>query len=634
MKKIISVLLCIAILTASCALMANAETKENDPADYPVIMVAGYASTSFYMGDSPETGKHVWGVEIDDILSLVLERIAEVGIGIGALTLGNTKLIAHTVGQGLVDLYGDIACKPDGTSVNELHKYTVDPAEVNNAAIFEKYPDGDFMRHEPDIEKVIAETVGNENIYNFQLDFRMGQIECARQLDEFIESVLEYTGKDKVNIYAVSHGGQTTSTYITLYGWKNRIHNAIMTIPAIGGAGLAYEPLTNTVSLNEECLARFIEHGTMTEADIEWLLKANQLGFLDDMIKEMVPYLFDVVGYWGSMWDFLSVDVYEDVKKDILDPVASADLIAKSDEYHYEVQPLIREKFAECQANGANISILAGTGNPIVTGSLENSDGIITVACSTGATVAPYGQRFADGYTQVNPCGGKYKVSPKMDIDASTAYLPNNTWFVEGLFHGMTLWDYYTIDLAMKLLLTDDLKDVYSDPAYPQFKYSTNPSNTVYAEFNSGKPGYPDGNATALRITNVNRKNPVTVTAVVCDGIDLKFKVNPLKILKPGETVEIPFEGKIPEISKKEIYVTVCFVTSTISPAGYRTQGFTVMNGSDTADEGGFRDAVKVTPFDTLIGDNFSGFLEKLGIKEFLAMIYSVVYYWFNFIFG
>jgi hypothetical protein len=68
-----------------------------------------------------------------------------------------------------------------------------------------------------------------------------------------------------------------------------------------------------------------------------------------------------------------------------------------------------------------------------------------------------------------------------MTIDASTAYMPDNTWFVNGLFHGMTYWDYYSRELMTTLLLTDRITDVYSDPKFPQFKDTTNPSSIISA---------------------------------------------------------------------------------------------------------------------------------------------------------
>ena len=64
-----------------------------------------------------------------------------------------------------------------------------------------------------------------------------------------------------------------------------------------------------------------------------------------------------------------------------------------------------------------------------------------------------------------------------MEIDASYCYLPDNTWFVDGLYHGMTFNEDYTRELAIRLLLTDELTDVFTDPAFPQFRASANMAN-------------------------------------------------------------------------------------------------------------------------------------------------------------
>ena len=89
----------------------------------------------------------------------------------------------------------------------------------------------------------VIDRVGAENCFVFTCDFRMGAVECANKLKGFVDAVLEYTGKDKVNILAVSHGGQVSSTYITLYGSEGKVNNAVLTVPAIGGAGIAYDAL-------------------------------------------------------------------------------------------------------------------------------------------------------------------------------------------------------------------------------------------------------------------------------------------------------------------------------------------------------------------------------------------------------
>ncbi|MBQ6268467.1 MAG: hypothetical protein IJK64_11940 [Clostridia bacterium] len=629
MKKLLSVLLCAAIVCSTCALFAAGAGEIKDPCnDYPVILVAGYSSSSMYCGDDPETGEQVWGVDVDEILQQVLGHIAEIGRGLGALTLGNAKVIADTVGNAVVEMYGDLACNPDGTSVNNIHTYASAAKDVNSANILAAYPDGDILRHETVIEQEIAAYIGYENIYHFQCDFRMGQLACAEGLDALVEDVLAYTGKDRVNIFAVSHGGQTVSTYLALYGYKNHVHNAVLTVPAIGGAALAYDPLADKVKLDEECLIRFIEHGNQLEEDYDWLVKAQQLGFLDDIIHYFIPYLLDVLEYWGSMWDFLPPEYYEEVKAKLLDPVESARLIALSDEYHYQVQPTVAEKFRECQENGTNILILAGTGHPAVTGLQESSDAIITVKSSTGATCAPIGQRFADGYTQINDCGGKYKVSPAMDIDASTCYLPDHTWFVDGLFHGMTLWDDYTRVLMVKMTVTDTITDVYADPAYPQFHYTTNPSSKVYFEFTNCAPGYITDQADGLTVTNICQDCRIRLTGVDIRGADVSVQVRPLQTLQPGESVTLPLRGAFPTSSKEAVDVTVYYTVSTVTPANCRTETFTLLNGSDAVALRDYTDTTPLARLSAKLGAPLAGMLQRLGLAEFTLMLLGVFSYW------
>ncbi|MBR5262662.1 MAG: hypothetical protein IKV49_02455, partial [Clostridia bacterium] len=520
-------------------------------------------------------------------------------------------------------------CNPDGTSVYELHQDYTDALHKNNAYLIENRTDT-MYRQEVEISEEIAQYIGHENIYNFSSDFRMGAESCAGELDAFIQSVKEHSGKDKVNIFSLSHGGQVTATYLALYGYKGDVDNAVMTVPAIGGAGIAYDALMACVEFDEECLLRFVENGTMTEENYNWFVKAQPLGFVDTLLNTLFPKIFPTIGYWGSLWDFITVDKYEHAKETLLDSEESAGLIEISDRYHYEILPSIPEKLAECIDNGMNISIIAGTGNVVVTGMQENSDGIITTAAATGATCAPFGQRFADGYEQINPCNGKDKVSPAMDVDASTAYLPDNTWFVDGLFHGMTYKDNYTRTLMFNLLLTDNITDVYSDPAYPQFKYSTNASHTVHASFKGCDEGFVTGGADTLVVMNTSANSTVRIAAIECDVIDLDFELNPFIDIAPGESIEIPFKGEIPAVSGTVANVTVYYAMDTVTPVGYRTQGFRIDNGESAEKQDGFVSIEPTTPFDGVVDNNLNVILKTFGFREMFSMIFNIIYYWFN----
>lgn len=636
MKKFIAVLLSIVIVITSCIAVSASGTLDKDDinTEYPLIIVAGYSASSLYYGESPETGEIVWGLNMDDVLNRVLENIVELGVGLGAMTAGNAEIIAETLAGEMNELFEKMRCNPDGTSVYELKRVVATADETNNANLKERYPNGNH-RHEQEMAVEFTEYIGDENIYNFTCDFRMGVESCANQLDELVQDVKKHSGKEKVNILAVSHGGQVTATYLTLFGWKNDVDTAVLTVPAIGGAGIAYDAMTAQVDFDEECLLRFIEHGMRWEEDYDWLVKAHQLGFIDDIFNALVPKIFPSLGYWGSLWDFIPLDKYEDTKKMLLDAEESAPLIEKSDRFHYEIYPKISEKLQECIDNGMNISIIAGTGNRIVTGLNENSDAIITTASSTGATVAPYGERFADGYVQINDCGGKNKVSPDMTIDASTAYLPDNTWFVNGLFHGMTYWDNYSRSLMMTLLFTDNITDVYSDPEYPQFRDTSNPSSAVYAQFKNCEPGEINGGTDTLVVTNCCWENDVRLAAIYCDGVELGFEaVNPLETLAPGESTELKIiKGEIPAVSAKSVSITVYYTMQTVTPVGYRTQYFTIENGEAVDETEGFVSAQAKTPFDFLLAEPVDALLRTLGLKEFFSMTFTIVYYWINMLF-
>lgn len=632
MKKLLCVILSVIMLVLSCSSFATAAGEvKGDITEYPVIIVPGYSSTNLYYGDSLETGEAVWGLDFDHVLERVMSRIAELGIGLGTFAFDNADYITDVVAEEMQVLFEKLRCNPDGTSAYELHLDYTEAEDKNNAVLMERY-DSNIYRQEVEISEEIAEYIGHENIYNFSCDFRMGAEFCAGQLNDFVQSVKEHSGKDKVNLFAVSHGGQVTATYLALYGHKGDVDNAVLTIPAIGGAGIAYDAMMACVEFDEECLVRFVENGTMTEENYNWLVKAQQLGFVDTLLNALFPKIFPTIGYWGSLWDFIPIDKYEEAKATLLDEEESARLIEISDRFHYEILASMPEKFAECIENGMNISILAGTGNRVVTGMPANSDAIITTAASTGATCAPYGTRFADGYVQVNACGGKDKVSPAMDIDASTAYLPDNTWFVDGLFHGMTYKDNYTRVLMFTLLLTDRITDVYSDPEFPQFHYSTNASHTVHTSFSGCDEGIISGGTNSIIVQNTCANSTVSIAAVECDGLALDFKVNPFVSLAPGEKIEIPFTGEIPEVSNKAVNVTVYYAMDTVTPLGYRTQTFKIVNGDAVDEEEGFVSIEPTTPFDSLLDHNLNVILKTLGLKEVFSMIYNIMFFWYDFL--
>ena len=625
MKKILSFIMALVILSASCLCFAQAykfDDLDGDISEYPVIIVPGYGGAGLFT----EEGKQVWGPDIGNMALGLLDNIAKTGRALGELMLGDAQLIGEVVGEQVVKELSVLRCNDDGTSINPLSPISTDAAETNTAALNERFPDGSNT-YELEIQTELKKYLDPSRIYNFTCDFRMGAEYNANMLRDYIDSVLEHSGAEKVNIYSLSHGGQVTATYLTLYGDDNKVDNVIMTSPAIGGAGIAYDPFAGEIDFDEETLIRFIEQGVMIEEDVNWLLKANWLGILDDILYAVKPYFYEVMGNWGSIWDFMPPKNYEDAKKLLLDETKHAGLIEKTDRFHYEIFPVIGERLRYLREEyGMNISIIAGYGNRIISGMNEDSDSIITLSSATGATTPPFGMRFADGYVQINDCDGKYKVSPDMTVDASTAFLPDNTWFIKGMFHAFVVFDDYTMELVMKLLLTDEITDVYSDERFPQFRDSSSLCHTVWARFDNNPSGYINSDSKSLVVTNVCADSNVTITAVVCKGLDIRFNVDPTVKLAPGESISISFEGEIPQVSGKQADITVYYLTDNLTPAGYRTQGYTVINGVNAENS---NDTVPVGG-EPVISEIFADFLKSIGLYEFVTMVIEVLTFAFS----
>lgn len=591
MKKLISILLSI-IMVFGLFTVAYAAESEEVYSDYPVILVPGFGSTVLSRTD-PETGEEI--VVWSDIVKQVgeggsLETIAPNFIDY--LVTGKVDKLAKTLADGFNRIFGGAKCNPDGTSYYADVKSVITTAEDSNFAnLREKYPEGDFQ-YEKEIMATFAEKVGYENLYVFCTDFRKGSIDAAADLRIFVDDVISYTNElrsekgkapiDKVNLFAVSHGGQVAGTYLTLYGYEGKVNNAVLTIPALGGAGLAIDAFDANLSFDEVGILTFIQHGFMMEEDYHILLEAEKLGFIDDLTNAIAPLILDTLGYWGCLWDFMPLEYYEYIKDKLLDPEESKALIEKSDRMHYDIMSPDGENyygkgFKKAQDAGTNIYIMAGYDIKNVTGLEVSSDGIIPTTSATGATVAPYGERFADGYVQKADTGF-YQVSPSMTVDASTAYLPEHTWLIEDYYHGMTAKDEYTFSLLHKLLFTDKSFDVHTAEGYTQFHATTNPAHAVFARFNKSAEGYVSSDDTTLVVTNICKENSILVNAINVNGADISFEFVPFS-LKPGETKEIEVKGTLPAVSLKNFEINVAYLMGTVTPIGSRTFEFTVMNG-------------------------------------------------------
>lgn len=618
MKKILAVLLCISMLMCSLCVTSSAQEK-SDYNGYPVVLVPGYASASLCYEENGFV-RSAWGWKAEDLTNDFADNGLSLLAGIDLLLRGEDGYFLNAVGTSMQELFAKMECNPDGTSKKNVRPVLFDAEVTSDKYLNATYPDGDY-RVELDMTRAFDELIGEENVFYFNCDFRMSAVKCAEVLDEYITQVKAYTGKEKVNIIAVSHGGLITSTYLALYMHKQDVCNVVMDEPALEGAYMAADFLNNSISLDEESLINYLEYHSQSETDFDGIFKSQPLEFVDDAASKIVPYAIESVKFWGSLWDFVPVCEYEKLKKIHLDATESAELIAKSDYVHYEIMGNYREIFAKAKALGMNVNIIAGAGHRIITGTNELSDGIITVASSTGATCAPYGKRFADGYVQAEETG-ENMISPWMNIDASTCYLPDNTWFVNGLYHGMEFWDEYSRALLLKLATTSEPMDVHTHSYYTRFHDTTSVTASVFSAFDESDKGYITAEDNALVIKNISSKHKMAVLSVKCDGVDVEFDWD-MSFVKPGESIVAHLKGSLPE-GKTYAQVTVTyFLLGSLTPFNQRKQIFTAMNGDSQQKSDGFEAAEFKSDFQKKAHPKIVNLAEKAGLADFIEMTYD-----------
>ena len=618
MKKIVSLLLCILLAAAMLVPAIAADAQNEDFNNYPVVIVPGYSSTQLHLVQEDGSWKSVWWLDYSKILDKVNEEKWEILYDLAQYKQGNKQRMIDHLTLIMDEIAGVLACNPDGSS-----KYAVEPDLPLTAegSRWSSVRDNDRR-----LMGYIDEIYDTDNIYMCTCDFRLGALYNAGRLNTLIENIIETTGAEKVNILCQSHGGQITATYLAEYhdNAVQHVNSAVLCVPAIAGAALAYDTLTEQIQLDEQKILEFVEYNQKINTDLHWLIASDPFDVLDDLIKNLMPVVKSIIGNWQSLWDFLPMDKLDEAKQ-FVQPGQEA-LWDATIYYHEHTMKHIGESLRKVQADGVNVTIIAGSGIASVTGMQINSDGIITLNGATGATAAPYGQRFNDGYTCVGTVcsnASHNHLSPSMEVDASTCYLPENTWIIDGYFHGQERMDDMTIALVRRQLLSvNPLKDVHEDPAFPQFHQTASISSGLFAKFNNSPEGHLSSADTALLVTNPTSA-PIYLADISAKGVDLEFNNLFGKIIPAGKTVSIKFTGEIPAVSLTRAALSFSFSTigKSATPIAERTMDFTIMNGPAVAYDAS-------TPyvnadFDLLIPDDANlELLNKFGLgKIFEAFV-------------
>ncbi len=525
-KKIISIIIAMLITVLTCV---PAFAKEKcSCGNTPVILVSGFGATTLAYENEDGSKEVAFPFGLDAVKKAVTDNIDKF----------NTEEPLDFPAAIVTQLLEPVRMNPDGTPVYDLvpiyssvEDTSLEGFKKNDALKYVPYTGSVFL----DME-IIGEKIGDDHVFNFLFDWRISSDEVADQLLEYIEDVLEYTGHDKVSIYCLSQGSICVAQYIYKYADKGYVDNLIFNNPIFEGSDFITDLITGRTSykLSYREIIQLVENILHTEIDVSQLADILPAGL--DTIVEMgaslivIPTVKDSPAYLEMVpkkdYDMICETYYTAEGNDIL--------LEKTAKTRNGFMADIEGTLRNAEKYGTTVSIVSSSGKTLVTGTKVNSDSIVNVEYSCGAFCAEWGETFPSDYVQKKDIGHNC-ISPDRTIDLSCGYLPERTWIINDLFHGMVEWSPASLELMETLLYTHELKDAWSSKQFPQFIQSDDPSQNIQAVFSysnslSTKTGCND----KIIIKNTSSEN------VLINSINLNGEIkNTNLILKSGESTNI-----------------------------------------------------------------------------------------------
>ena len=468
MKKILS--LCLSLLLAAALLSPVASLTAFAAGRTPVINIEGEREIEVWKED----GTHYSPTQ-DPADAVVDEAIKElVPVFIKALLTNHYDEWSRKALEKLTPIYDEIRPNPDGSLPENTHPY------------FPPYGYGGAT------EVQAPEQVND--YYTYDWDFRRSPLDEADDLHRYIQLVKAKTGSDKVILASRCGSTALGAAYLYKYGTAD-IEKLIFTCSTLLGVPYADSLLSGNLYVSGDALSNYLNYNDPLASYNKRLSKVlnavvyamAQNGSMDDAnvlisrayekIKDsfVAPFLRSFYGICGNYIATVG-DSYEDYRDYIFPTQALkteyAAILAKADEYHYNVQNHIRELLADAVENGVPVNFIVTygepSGYPIGENSANTGDELMDVTSqSFGATTGKYGEELPGDYIAAREAAdlGRY-ISPDRQIDASTCLFPDNTWFVRNLRHNLMVTCLHRF--IRQIAWTDDMTTV-TDPAYPQF---------------------------------------------------------------------------------------------------------------------------------------------------------------------
>ena len=486
LKRVICVILALVMLVPVTAFAAESENTAY-VADYdtetPVIIVHGMSQNNTYLLDEngewipDETGYvTAWPLELD-VMPLVKRALPNMLLSIATRRdMGLTEAMYDGTREALSLIEKD----NNGNYINEVEVpcYEMPMSELPEAVREEYFT---FLPIQE-----LCEIVGADNVYYFGYDSLGDVMHETEKLHHYIHDVvLPKSPIGQVKLCHISLGGTIAINYLETYPEDYElIKKMVFVIPAIDGSDIIGDLFTGNLSVfyDDNTLYEDLLVTLMGETPLAYLLNIVLRILPDDVLKSalsgLANGLVDIAALRSTMiWALCPTAYYEEAKSMWLEGNDELAGILADAEYFMNARANFEENLFELRDTGCEIFNLACYDMNLFPICKEyrtkNADRVIHAdSPAMGATFADLGTTLGENYEAVgtycnNPAHNH--LSPDGVVDATTGLLPCTTWYFKAQAHEQLPENDVALGLAIRAMADNNMHDVYSNPAYPQF---------------------------------------------------------------------------------------------------------------------------------------------------------------------
>ncbi len=485
-KKLIALVMAMVMLVSAGTIGAFANEKITDCGSdckyYPTIIVPGLGQSNTWVVDDngdyvlDENGNKITSFPAYIELDKVIARVAAPALMslIFQRDLGLSEAVSDAIelcfGINASDEYG----QPSKNVVTEKYPYPLSVcSDYEKAEIYHHVPFNLYENDQP-----------LDHMYYFEYNSFGNHADITKELYDYIQLVKKQSGHDKVNLVPLSQGASVVSAMLDYYPESmDDLHKIIFVVPALDGSTIVGDIFNDRIAfLDPEYLYNgfFAGLGLLDEETAAMIETAIRI-LPDDVIMSVLEaacetLVTDVLGTCTSMWALCPSGDYPTAAEKYLSAPEMKEIKKQTDRY-YQAQLNSDANIQKLLDKNVQVFCLAEYDYPLINvgenWDKQNADFIIHLDSTTmGAYSAKVGETLPEDYVQQNTmCNDPMHnhISPDRVIDASTGLLPDTTFYFDGQRHDLTARNDVILKLALRLIESDDIQDVYSDPRFPQF---------------------------------------------------------------------------------------------------------------------------------------------------------------------